>query len=176
MQDFAFGPTSVTVADGGTVTFANVGVAPHTATADDGTFDTALVAAGASASITVGGPGSYPFVCTFHPEMRGTIEVVARTAAASLAPDPSPTTNPDASPTTAPSPAGEGGATGGATDAGTPTGGGTTTGGGTASGATVSSPTAALEGLVGLIVGVTLVSIAAALFAKTIGGTVRRPG
>jgi plastocyanin len=173
MRDFAFGPAEVTVADGATVTFANVGAAPHTATADDGSFDTALVAAGTDASVTVDGPGTIDFVCTFHPEMRGRIDVVAASAAGGpgASPDPVATASP-ASATAAPSETtsadaaagGDGGA--GTTSVGE---------GGAGTTAATASSTGALEGLVGLIVAVTLVSVAAALFARTINGTVRRP-
>jgi plastocyanin len=173
MRDFAFGRTTVTIADGGTVTFANTGAAPHTATADDGTFDTGMVGAGSSASIRVKGPGSIDFVCTFHPEMRGTLEVVAAGASGSAggaSPPRSPSPSP--SPTASVEPE--------ATAAGVTSGGGTTTGGGDTGSGTAPSATAGqrrgLDSLVGIIVGVTLVSIAAALFARTIGGTVRRPG
>ena len=76
MRDFAFGPDTVEVRAGGTVTFANVGVAPHTASGADGGFDTGLVTAGASTEVTFAAPGSYAFACTFHPEMTGTIDDV----------------------------------------------------------------------------------------------------
>ena len=176
MRDFAFGPAEVTVADGATVTFANVGAAPHTATANDGSFDTALVAAGTDASVTVDGPGAIAFVCTFHPEMRGRIDVVAASAAggpgaspaalATASPRPDASATPTSSATTSAEAAAGGDGGGGTTGAGE---------GGAATTKAAASSTGALEGLVGLMVGVTLVSVAAALFARTINGTVRRP-
>jgi plastocyanin len=174
MRDFAFGPAEVTVADGATVTFANVGAAPHTATADDGSFDTALVAAGTDGSVTVDGPGTIAFACTFHPEMRGRIDVVPASAAGGpgASPDPVATASPspEASATAAPSATTTAAAAAGG-------GAGTTSAGegGAATTTGAASSTAALEGLVGLMVAVTLVSVAAALFARTINGTVRRP-
>src|SRR5206468_12016366 len=50
MEDFFFSPASVTVHVGDLVTWHNTGKEPHTATADDGSFDTGTVTAGGSAS------------------------------------------------------------------------------------------------------------------------------
>src|SRR5829696_5872316 len=46
--DFAFQPASLEVPAGTTVTWTNSGAAPHTVTADDGTFDSDRLAPGAS--------------------------------------------------------------------------------------------------------------------------------
>ena len=46
--DFAFEPGEIDVAVGTTVTWQNRGAAPHTVTADDGSFGSGLIAAGAS--------------------------------------------------------------------------------------------------------------------------------
>jgi plastocyanin len=46
MVDFSFSPGEITVAAGGSVNFVNNGVAPHTATARDGSFDSGVVAPG----------------------------------------------------------------------------------------------------------------------------------
>jgi len=75
IQDFAFGPQTLEIAAGTTVTFTNNDSAPHTATADDGSFDTGQLDQGASASVTFDTPGTYTYVCAFHPNMTGTIVV-----------------------------------------------------------------------------------------------------
>ena len=76
MLDFEFDPQDVTVAVGGKVTWINAGQAPHNATADDDSFATEDLDAGKIASETFDEAGSYPYICTIHPQMTGTIEVV----------------------------------------------------------------------------------------------------
>src|SRR6266550_1981455 len=51
---------------GGTVTWTNLGTQPHTATAADGSFDSGLVAPGASASVTLASPGTFAYICSVH--------------------------------------------------------------------------------------------------------------
>jgi plastocyanin len=64
--------------------FANVGGAPHSLTADDGSFDTGIVDpgaeqgrfAGSNESIALDTPGTYTFHCEIHPAaMTGTLTV-----------------------------------------------------------------------------------------------------
>lgn len=75
MVDNAFEPTDPSVASGDTLALENEGAATHTFTLEDGSIDE-TVEAGASASVTVSqAPGSYPFVCSLHPEMTGTLTV-----------------------------------------------------------------------------------------------------
>jgi plastocyanin len=75
IADFAFGPADVTVAVGGTVTWTNTDNQAHTATSS-GNFDTGSIAAGASASVTFDAPGTFTYICSFHPFMTATITVV----------------------------------------------------------------------------------------------------
>lgn len=75
IQGFAFAPGSLTVAKGTVVTFTNNDNTSHTATADDGSFDTGTIAAGASATITFKTAGTFAYHCTFHSGMTGTIVV-----------------------------------------------------------------------------------------------------
>jgi len=53
------------------------GAANHTATASDGSFDTGTIAPGGSGSVTFNTPGTYSYFCAIHPDMTGTITVVA---------------------------------------------------------------------------------------------------
>ena len=66
MQDFSFSPQTLNVSAGSTITFTNTGEAAHTATADDGSFDTGTVDPGGSAGIRIEQPGAYPYYCRFH--------------------------------------------------------------------------------------------------------------
>ena len=75
IEDFAFGPAELSVAAGTTVTFVNNDTAPHTATADDDSWDTGEIAPGASATVTFDEPGTYTYHCDFHPNMTATITV-----------------------------------------------------------------------------------------------------
>ena len=73
--DFAFTPGTIEVAAGTTVTWTNSDSAPHTATADDGSFDTGTLQPGESGSVTFDTPGTYTYVCSIHPNMTGTVVV-----------------------------------------------------------------------------------------------------
>jgi plastocyanin len=76
ISNFKFAPASLTVQHGAGVTVTNEDSAAHTATADDGTsFDTGDLAQGASQKINVSKPGTYPYHCTVHPFMKGTLVV-----------------------------------------------------------------------------------------------------
>ena len=75
IEGFAFSPADLTAAVGDTITVTNNDGAPHTLTADDGSFDTGRLNRGESAEITLSAAGSFPYKCAFHPNMRGTITV-----------------------------------------------------------------------------------------------------
>jgi plastocyanin len=75
--DFEFQARSVTVNVGDTVTWTNNGPTPHSATADDGSFDTGIMDAGQSGSHTFDAAGTFSYICTPHPNMTGTVTVVA---------------------------------------------------------------------------------------------------
>jgi len=75
IEGFAFAPADLTAAVGDTITVTNNDGAPHTLTADDGSFDTGRLNRGESAEITLTAAGSFPYKCAFHPNMTGTITV-----------------------------------------------------------------------------------------------------
>jgi plastocyanin len=75
IQDFAFGPAELSVAAGTTVTFVNNDTTAHTATADDGSWDTGTIEPGASATVTLDAAGTFAYHCQFHPNMTATITV-----------------------------------------------------------------------------------------------------
>jgi plastocyanin len=74
ISGFQFG--SVAVDAGGQVTVANRDSAPHTVTADDGSFDSGEVDGGSAGSIAAPqAAGTYEFHCEIHPDMSGTLTV-----------------------------------------------------------------------------------------------------
>jgi plastocyanin len=86
INSWSFMPAEVTMSAGETVTWTNGGSLAHTATADDGAFDTDLVQPGDSANVTLSTPGTYAYHCTPHPWMKGMITVAAAAGAPAAAP------------------------------------------------------------------------------------------
>jgi plastocyanin len=76
--EFTYGPDPVVVQVGGKVTWLNQDAAPHTATADDGSFDTGILAMGKLKSETFKQAGAFTYFCEVHPTMHGTVEVVEK--------------------------------------------------------------------------------------------------
>jgi plastocyanin len=74
--EFTYQPDPVVVQAGGKVIWQNEDAAPHTATADDDSFDTGTIEQGKIGSETFKEAGTYPYFCEIHPDMRGTVEVV----------------------------------------------------------------------------------------------------
>jgi plastocyanin len=76
--DNFYSPASVSVAVGDTVTWANNGQAQHSATADDGSFDTGVFGPGGSRSHTFNQAGTFSYFCTVHGQAQsGTVRVLA---------------------------------------------------------------------------------------------------
>ena len=75
IADNAFDPADVTASAGQVVAFTNEDSVPHTFTLDDGTCDTGNIANGAAGAIRFDAAGTYPFHCTVHPSMKGTVTV-----------------------------------------------------------------------------------------------------
>jgi plastocyanin len=83
--DLAFEPAAVEVVAGGSVTWTNTGDVPHTATAEDASFDSKALQSGATFTQTFATPGTFAYLCQIHPDMRGTVEVMEALAAAQAA-------------------------------------------------------------------------------------------
>jgi LPXTG-motif cell wall-anchored protein len=79
ISDYKFSPASLTIHVGDTITWTNDGPAAHTATANDGSFDTGTLKKGQSASHTFTKAGTFAYICKIHPFMHGTVVVVANT-------------------------------------------------------------------------------------------------
>ncbi|MFH8475825.1 cupredoxin domain-containing protein [Streptomyces sp. NPDC018000] len=77
IKDFAFEPARLTVAPGTLITVVNKDAATHTVTATGSkAFDTGNVASGRTVSFTAPTkPGTYSFICTIHPYMKGSLIV-----------------------------------------------------------------------------------------------------
>lgn len=73
--DFAYVPTDLEGAVGTIASWTNQDGAPHTVTAEDGTFDSGRLEPAASFSVTFDEPGIYAYQCTFHPGMQGSVVV-----------------------------------------------------------------------------------------------------
>jgi plastocyanin len=77
IQGFAFHPATVTVNVGDTVTWTNSDGVAHTATANNGSFDTEAISPGSSKSVTFNAAGTFGYHCEIHPSMHGTVVVRA---------------------------------------------------------------------------------------------------
>jgi LPXTG-motif cell wall-anchored protein len=77
ISDFKFTPDTVTVNEGDTVTWTNDGPTVHTATAEDGSFDTGILEKGESGSATFTQAGTINYICSPHPNMHGKVVVQA---------------------------------------------------------------------------------------------------
>lgn len=71
----AFEPATITVAAGGEVTWGNADDIAHTATAEDGTWDSGSIEPGGEFTFTADEPGTYSYICSFHPNMQGELVV-----------------------------------------------------------------------------------------------------
>ena len=103
IQDFFFDSGQLTVAPGTTVTWVNKGQAPHTTTADDGTWDSGTLQPGEDFSFTFDQPGTYTYHCSIHPDMTASVKVsgggeATSSASASMSPSASASASPSASP------------------------------------------------------------------------------
>jgi plastocyanin len=77
IDNFSFGPMTLTVAAGTTVTWINDDDVPHTVLSDDKTtFRSKALDTGDKFSYTFAKPGTYPYFCSVHPKMMA--EVVVR--------------------------------------------------------------------------------------------------
>jgi plastocyanin len=78
IANFEYSPDPVQVEAGGKVIWQNEDSVAHTATADDGSFDTGEIDEGKLKSESFKQPGTFTYHCEIHPQMHGTIEVVEK--------------------------------------------------------------------------------------------------
>lgn len=76
IQKMAFQGNPAKIKAGDTIVWQNQDRMTHTATADDGSFDTGNIAAGTSSKpIAFNKAGNVPYHCQIHDSMTGTVEV-----------------------------------------------------------------------------------------------------
>ncbi|MCK8644434.1 cupredoxin domain-containing protein [Mycobacterium colombiense] len=75
IDGFAFAPVTLTVPAGATVTWTNRDEEPHTVAASDGSFHSPGMGTGATFTHTFPTAGTFDYVCSIHPMMRGTVVV-----------------------------------------------------------------------------------------------------
>jgi plastocyanin len=74
IEGTAYAPGTLTVKRGDTVVWVNKDPFPHTVTAK-GAFDSHDIAPGKQWKYTPGKLGEFPYTCTLHPNMKGTLAV-----------------------------------------------------------------------------------------------------
>jgi plastocyanin len=75
IDNFVFGPQTITVPVGATVTWTNKDDIPHTSVSTDGVFKSKVLDTDEQFSYTFTKPGTYPYYCTIHPKMTGKVIV-----------------------------------------------------------------------------------------------------
>jgi plastocyanin len=75
IDNFVFGPQSITVPVGTTVTWTNSDDIPHTAVSTDGVFKSKVMDTDEKFSYTFTKAGTYTYYCTIHPKMTGKVVV-----------------------------------------------------------------------------------------------------
>lgn len=77
IEDFVFAPGTITITVGTTVKWGNKDNAPHTVTGDDGSWGSTQLNKGDEYFFTFTQVGTYPYHCSLHQAMTGSIVVVS---------------------------------------------------------------------------------------------------
>lgn len=75
IENLQFSPAKLTVHRGDRIVWINKDLFPHTVTAEGKVFDSQSIAPNASWTYVARKSGQFPYSCTFHPTMRGTLVV-----------------------------------------------------------------------------------------------------
>jgi|SRR5450432_3463295 plastocyanin len=75
IDNFVFGPDTVTVPVGATVTWTNKDDIPHTTVSTDGVFKSKVMDTDEKFSYTFTKAGTYSYFCSVHPKMTGKVVV-----------------------------------------------------------------------------------------------------
>ena len=75
IDNFSFGPATLTIAPGTTVTWVNHDDIPHTVVSTDSVFKSKVLDTDEKFSFTFTKAGNYPYFCSIHPKMTATVVV-----------------------------------------------------------------------------------------------------
>jgi plastocyanin len=75
IDNFVFGPQTITIPVGTTVTWTNSDDIPHTSVSTEGVFKSKVLDTDEKFSYTFTKAGTYPYYCTIHPKMTGKVVV-----------------------------------------------------------------------------------------------------
>lgn len=75
IDNFSFGPASVTIPVGTTVTWTNHDDVPHVVASDDNLFKSQALDTEDRFAFTFTKPGTYEYFCAIHPKMTGKVVV-----------------------------------------------------------------------------------------------------
>jgi plastocyanin len=75
ISEFTYAPDPLVVKKGTTVTWTNTDTIAHSATADDGSFDTGFLENGESGSVTFSDVGEYAYHSSVYPNVTGKVIV-----------------------------------------------------------------------------------------------------
>lgn len=75
IDNFSFGPATITIPVGTAVTWINRDDIPHTVVSTDKVFKSKVLDTDEKFSYTFDKPGEYPYFCSIHPKMTGKVIV-----------------------------------------------------------------------------------------------------
>ena len=75
IDNFSFGPQTITVPVGATVVWTNRDDIPHTSVSTEGVFKSKVMDTDEKFSYTFTKAGTYPYYCSIHPKMTGRVVV-----------------------------------------------------------------------------------------------------
>jgi plastocyanin len=75
IDNFSFGPATLTIAVGTTVTWVNHDDIPHNVVSTDGLFKSKVMDTDEKFSFTFTKAGTFPYFCGIHPKMTGKVVV-----------------------------------------------------------------------------------------------------
>lgn len=76
IESYAFSPDTIRVTAGTTIKWTNKDAVAHTVTSTTAIFDSGTIAgSGGTYSLQFNTAGTFPYICTFHPTMTGTVIV-----------------------------------------------------------------------------------------------------
>src|SRR5262244_3577013 len=75
IDNFVFGPQTLTISAGTTVTWVNNDDIPHTVVSNDGVFKSKVLDTNDKFSFTFAKAGTYPYFCSIHPKMTAKVVV-----------------------------------------------------------------------------------------------------